>query len=559
METLSSEVEPFFRPLFKNQYAISKAWIGFKKKRPDLAALYTKIIPPFSRPFFPLSYPFSAPLLNLETAVGPSQKVQDFESESLARGADIPQVVKAAPRASDSDSKDCTFWPASTAVSRLNLTDETPVIFLEPLDLDLVALGQQLHDKPAIFVVETRVALAHILQLPGAEELFHPGHLLYILELYPHQQLALQAYQGFKNRPLQPHFLSKNKLIEDFAPPLLQALAACLAEPELNSDTEAGNWLYQTAKQLLFSIREKRLGAKRAVGLKERQISNDWHDPHKGLPAKGRPLGPPPKDYFELKLKELAKTREKRKKRIRLVHVVPQIVDGGHAPSKLLESLVRHHDSERFEIIIISTERLQLHYMDYPYPFYGSMSSLLRGKERINYFQSRGLIVRVLDNRFSYEQSAHLVTQFLHEVLADVAIFHGPDTLNCMVAQETDVPTRVLFEHGTPPAYPGFDLMIASTPVGPEFKRELCPKIEVLPFRIDVRSEWKPEPPAKEGLIMTTISNHLASRLSPDMCWAIAEILKQVPKAHYHPIGPIYPPQIQKFMAYFKEQGVATE
>ena len=34
---------------------------------------------------------------NLKTAVGPSQKVQDFESESLAMGAEHSQKVKAAP------------------------------------------------------------------------------------------------------------------------------------------------------------------------------------------------------------------------------------------------------------------------------------------------------------------------------------------------------------------------------------------------------------------------------------------------------------------------------
>jgi hypothetical protein len=53
-------------------------------------------------------------LLNLETAVGLSQKVQDFESESLELGADHSQKVKVAPT-----SKDCAFWPAPTAVSRL--------------------------------------------------------------------------------------------------------------------------------------------------------------------------------------------------------------------------------------------------------------------------------------------------------------------------------------------------------------------------------------------------------------------------------------------------------
>ena len=61
------------------------------------------------------------PSLNLETAVGPSQKVQDFESESLAIGVEHSQKVKATPIASDYGSKDCAFWPDPTAVSRLKV------------------------------------------------------------------------------------------------------------------------------------------------------------------------------------------------------------------------------------------------------------------------------------------------------------------------------------------------------------------------------------------------------------------------------------------------------
>jgi kynurenine formamidase len=57
--------------------------------------------------------------LNLETAIGPRQKVQDFESESLTIGVEHSQKVKATPSVSDYGSKDCTFCPDPTAVSRL--------------------------------------------------------------------------------------------------------------------------------------------------------------------------------------------------------------------------------------------------------------------------------------------------------------------------------------------------------------------------------------------------------------------------------------------------------
>jgi hypothetical protein len=56
--------------------------------------------------------------VNLETAVGPRQKVQDFESELLTVGVEHSQKVKATPSVSDYGSKDCAFCPDPTAVSR---------------------------------------------------------------------------------------------------------------------------------------------------------------------------------------------------------------------------------------------------------------------------------------------------------------------------------------------------------------------------------------------------------------------------------------------------------
>jgi len=54
----------------------------------------------------------------LKTAVGPCEKAQDFDPESLDAGVEHSQEVKAAPASRDSGSKDCAFLPASTAVFR---------------------------------------------------------------------------------------------------------------------------------------------------------------------------------------------------------------------------------------------------------------------------------------------------------------------------------------------------------------------------------------------------------------------------------------------------------
>ncbi|MFI5344309.1 MAG: hypothetical protein ACHQUC_08830, partial [Chlamydiales bacterium] len=83
------------------------------------AQLLSKIHTAFRKAFANYDDATTRKQIILETAIGLSQKVQDFESESLEMGADHSQKVKAAPISNDSDSKDRAFWPAPTAVSRI--------------------------------------------------------------------------------------------------------------------------------------------------------------------------------------------------------------------------------------------------------------------------------------------------------------------------------------------------------------------------------------------------------------------------------------------------------
>lgn len=439
-----------------------------------------------------------------------------------------------------------------------------------PLQDNMEAFSASFQQNPKLFVFETCSDLIHVLQSPTAlAALSQPHHLLLILDLYPNLQLIAQETQWLHAQDLQPVFISKKKQIAAAMPALMQALTACLSQSndELKADTEVGNWLYHTAKRVLLSIQEERLGIKRSPALFERLESDMWYNPHKGLPAKDRELGPAPKDYFGKKLAQLAQGRRHREKKIRLVHVTAQVVGGKHAPSRLLEALITHHDPEHFELLVISTERSLFHPLEYPHPLYGSDPSNIRGKERLDRFQKHKVRIHILDQCGSYEQAAYTVTDLLQQVLADIVVFHGPDAINYMAAQLTDVPIRILFEHGTPPAYPGFDLMIASSLAAPDIYGESCAKlqtrIEALPFRLDVRTDWLPEPMPREqlglpndSLVMTTISNHLQSRLSHDMCLAIAEILKRIPKAYYAPMGRISDDDKEKFLSFFRQHHV---
>ncbi len=390
------------------------------------------------------------------------------------------------------------------------------------------------------------------------------------LNQYPNKQFVVQDRRNIPHKEFQPIIVGKRTRIELAIPALIESLKNYFGQPNeaLEHDSEASDWLYHVAKRLLFSIREERLGASRAAALFEHQALLNWYDPHKGLPPPGKDLGPEPRDYLRTNLARLAKERPQRTKKIKLAHVVPLIVDGtSHAPSQLLDNLIMNHDRDRFQVVVITTEKAGFHPYEYPFNFRYAPSTKERAPLRIAKFLAEGVKTYMLENFLYYEEAARSAAQLLKELAVDIVVFHGPDVVNSMCAQLTDVPVRILFEHGTQPAYPGFDLVVVSSEGAAEAYREhfnkLHSEVRVLPFAVDLRSRWQAEPYSKEqlglpedSLVMTTISNHLASRLNEAMCRAIAEILKHVPRAYYAPMGAVEDKAKDRLREFFDQQGV---
>ncbi|HEV8052057.1 MAG TPA: glycosyltransferase [Parachlamydiaceae bacterium] len=446
--------------------------------------------------------------------------------------------------------------------------EKIPLIFLEPLNVDFSEFLSSLENRPVIFVFETRKSFLSMLQFPAfVKTLNDPKHLLYILEIYPNDQLAIQNRTSFQKLDFQPIFFNEKKRMEAALPVLTEALKVCLTQTDesLKTDSEAGNWLYQIGKRLIFSIKEERLGVNRAPALMELTAQQNWYDPHKGMPAKEKDLGPLPNDNMAVKLSSLSRLSPRpahSSKKIKLVHIVPQIVDEGHAPSLLLENLIVHHDRDRFEVFVVSTERMQFRLNDYPFNYYISKSSQIRAPKRLELIHALGVPIEIQNGFPFYEFSAQSISAYLNHIKADIALFHGPDAINYMAAQLTDVPMRVLFEHGTPPTYPGFDLAIVSSLEAIEIYKEHYAKIHTdiraLPFQLDVKSKWEPTPYPKDKLglpndckVITTISNHLANRLGNEMCMAIAEILQRIQDSYYVPLGQINEQQKEQFKKFF--------
>ena len=513
-----SQVPEGFQQLFQFQHKMMQGWQKFKKEKP-------LFIPNFSKeyenlhPWYPLQYSLAIPLLEI------------------------------------------------------GFKNKIPIIFFEPVKASLSSLIHQLDGQPAIYAFTTISKFFQMLQFPDfAESLCKAEHLVYILELYPHSQFTSQELDFIKSKELYPVFFSSTQPMQMYAPILLQALKECLVQPknEMKIDTPAGNWVYDLSKRMLLSIQQNRLGPSRLPALHMKLDQMRWYDRHKGLPPKDKSLGPELNDPMQRTLANLVEKRSQfpriKKNRLLLAHVVPQIVAGGHAPSRLLENLVLNHDAEKFEVIVVSTEVLKLFPLEYPCNFYNSTSSKERGGSRLYKFQQIGVKTFINENSFFYNASAFDLAHLLNHHQVDAAIFHGPDIVNTMAAQMVNAPLRILFEHGSQPAYPGYDLAIVSSFTAVELYEELYKKIKTepigLPFAVDVREQWLPEPFKREelglpqkGFILTTISTKLDMRVTDELCHAIAEILRRVPESYYAPIGEIYDPQ--RIIKIFAEYDVA--
>jgi glycosyltransferase involved in cell wall biosynthesis len=460
-----------------------------------------------------------------------------------------------------------------TSLPKLPVGDDiVPVIFLEPYDVNYSEFLDPLSGKAAIFVFETSAAFFQMLQFPDAmQSLSDPLHLVCILELYPNEQLKTQKSLSLHNKKLQAVALSNKPVIQEAMPLLLQALHACLLQPEqeLSQETQCADWLYQLSKRILFKSSQWHLGISRAAALLEAWSGMQWIDPYKRMPLEGKALGPEPYNFFEQQLAELAAKRSVRplikKDKIKVAHIVPQIVDGGHAPTRLLKTLIDHHDKEHFQLTLICTERMIQHFNDYPLSLYISEPSSKRAPNFLN--NLKDVSVYMAYAGLTYEQTAKFVSETLAINEVDIAVFHGPDVINTLSAQTTDVPIRVLFEHGTPPSYPGFDSVILSSIEAASIYEERFKKLEskgfVLPFAVDVKAKWTEPPPKKmeigapeDSFVMTTISFHLNNRLSTEMCQAIGEILQRNPNTYYMPMGPVESADEAKLRQIFEGYGV---
>lgn len=461
----------------------------------------------------------------------------------------------------------------SLAIKELNSQGEVPLIFLEPLDsVDYADFLKPYCQQECLWVIETVAHFFHLLQFPGVQTFWqNPAIGIYILELYPQTQFVLQNWRWQTLRTFRPILMTSRDDFERMFPLFEKVLGQCLTQPlaDFEDETQVANWLYKISKNFIFNREAERYGKSRCTAFSVGMHVKNWLDPHKGSVPLKADLGPSIINYFQEEVEKISHKRQirpsSRGSRIRLAHVVPQIVDKGHAPTRLLKAFCHFAHVDQYDVFVISTEFLIEHQLEYPSVTFLSFPSDLRGKETIQFLKEKDISVWINPEQTTFLESAHSIQEILKALKIDVAVFHGPDEVNILCASMTDVPIRVLFEHGTPPSHACFDLAILSTQEGQmqtqkRFKDKGM-QSHFLHFCLDVRQGWKEKPYTKEemglpadSLILTTISNHLDTRLTPTMCQAIGEILQRCPQAVYAPMGKVVHPE--RLRAFFETYAV---
>ena len=250
---------------------------------------------------------------------------------------------------------------------------------------------------------------------------------------------------------------------------------------------------------------------------------------------------------------EPAPRRQRRSsgRRLRLAHVVCQLVDGGHAPSREMMTFLRYADRERFDPLLVVTEAIARH----PEPGeqrYISKPTRERAPQRLREIEEQlGIPVLMPKQVRNYAADAAALHRMLAERQVDVAFFHGS------IAMPTDwllcawqaAPWQVDLGFGVPLHCPHVDYQFFEVEATMERLAFLCREHGIAYGYAGAghdASEIEAAEPLSRGqlrvpadhVILGTIGNHLPRRMSERFCRTVAGVLSRFERATYFVIGP---------------------
>ena len=237
--------------------------------------------------------------------------------------------------------------------------------------------------------------------------------------------------------------------------------------------------------------------------------------------------------------------------KLRLAHVVAQIVSGGHAPSRAIEAMLKFADRERFETLLCVTESLSPHEQQAGQLLVSDTSDR-RGAERIRRFeQEYGVPVLRPGTRASFvAAAADLHAQFAQRGI-DVAFFHGSvaTPTEWLLCAWQAAPWQLDGGFGVPLHCPAVDYQFFEFAETMEklafWCRERGIAYGLKPTGADLShveqavalSRAELGVPA-DHVILGTVGNHLPTRMSPQFCRTVAAVMRREPKTTFLVVGP---------------------
>ncbi len=457
---------------------------------------------------------------------------------------------------------------AQESISKIsNQGSNIPVVFVEAYDLlekiDLTILIE----RPCILYFADFNDLWH----SQAFEELHPILLsettaVLIGDQYLHSNF-FEPIQSVESADFYPITLTDHPSYNERDVAITECIQNIYDANSVNiEESEEANLLLGIGTHLRIDIESKRYGPVYAPGLIKKWGTTDWLSRYKGKLPVERNTYPSTEDIFTVLKEKILPNIEKRelnkKCPIRIAHIVPQIVDNKHAPSLLVRTLVGLSDREMFETFVLSQEIHLLRMENYPTDKMHSHHSLHRAPETFKEWDKTGVLYNACNSQGDLIDTAINTMQMISKHKIDIILVHGDDPVNCMVGKSSDAPLKVFVQHAGLVIEPEFDLVISSVPGTAEANKEKAKECHVsikdLPYGVDSRADWSGDPldlKLPEGSkVMTTVSNHLETRVTGTFIEAIACILEICPNTFYMPIGEVK--DEDAFLKRFEKYGV---
>lgn len=238
--------------------------------------------------------------------------------------------------------------------------------------------------------------------------------------------------------------------------------------------------------------------------------------------------------------------------KLRMGHVIAQLVDGNHSTSRAAHTFLKHADRDRFDVYLFVTEALAAHEQSAGQMFISEWSDE-RARKRIAYFeQTLGVpVVRPRTRTHWLAAAADLHAQMAERQI-DIAFFHGSLATpnDWMLCAWQAAPWQFDRAFGGPLFCPAVDYQFFEFAATMEKLAFLCRErnIPYGPLRFggaDLSHVMEAQPIPREALnvppdhlLVATIGNHLPTRMSESFCRTVAGVLRQHPAVTYLVIGP---------------------